>query len=81
MTQYKGYYIDKVIFNSKADIDQFLKDQAVEAYEKAVEYFTTHPTMEASNYCHSKAEILVNQYGYTWEQVEALEIATLEATA
>ena len=81
MKNYKGYYIDKVIFNSKADIDQFLKDQAVEAYKKAVEYFTTHPTMEASLYCHSKAEILVNQCGYTWEQVEALEIATFEATA
>lgn len=81
MKNYKGYYIDKVIFNSKADIDQFLKDQAVETYKKAVEYFTTHPTMEASIDCHSKAEILVNQFGYTWEQVEALEIATLEATA
>lgn len=81
MKNYKGYYIDKVIFNSTADIDQFLKDQAVEAYKIAVEYFSTHPTMEASIYCDSKAEVLVNQFGYTWEQVEALEIATLEATA
>lgn len=81
MKNYKGYYIDKITFNSPADIDQFLKDQAIKTYKLAVEYFTTHPTMEASNYCHSKAEILVNQYGYTWEQVEALEIATLEATA
>lgn len=81
MKQYKGYYIDKVIFNSSADIDEFLKNQAIKAYKTAVEYFSTHPTMEASIYCDSKAEELVNQFGYTWEQVEALEIATLEAIA
>ena len=81
MTQYKGYYIDKVIFNSKADVDEFIKTQAIKAYEIAVEYFGTHPTMEASIYCDSKAETLVNEFGFTWKQVEELEIATLEKIA
>lgn len=81
MKQYKGYYIDKVIFNSKADIDEFLKTQAVDAYKRAVAYFATHSNMAASIYCDSKAEILVNQFGYTWEQVEAFEIATLKSVA
>ena len=81
MTQYKGYYIDNVIFNSKEDIDKFIESEAVNAYRKSVEYFASHPTMEASSYSSDKAEVLVNKFGYTWEQVEAIEIETLEAIA
>lgn len=73
MRQYKGYYIDHVVFNSKADIDKFLEREAVRAHEKACKYFADHPSMEASNYCMEKAEILVKLFGYTWEQVEELE--------
>lgn len=81
MKQYKGYYIDNVIFNSKEDIDKFIESEAVNAYRKSVEYFANHPTMEASSYSSDKAEVLVNKFGYTWEQVEAIEIETLEAIA
>jgi hypothetical protein len=77
MKQYRGYYIDHVVFNSKEDIDNFLEKQAVEAHNKACKYFADHPSMEASNYCMEKAEYLVKQFGYTWEQVEALEIAAI----
>ena len=37
--------------------------------------------MANSIYCNEKAEILVNQFGYTWEDIEAIEIETLEAIA
>lgn len=34
MKQYKGYYIDHVIFNSTAEIDAFIKKQAVEHHNR-----------------------------------------------
>lgn len=81
MKNYKGYYIDRVIFNSEKEIDDFLKNKAVNAYRQAVELFAIHSTMEKSIYCGERAEILVNKFGFTWEEVEALEIKTLKAIA
>lgn len=74
MRQYKGYYIDKVIFHNEEEIDRFLEKQAVDAYKVACQLFAKYCTLENSIYCNEKAETLVNQFGYTWEQVEALEI-------
>ena len=74
MRQYKGYYIDKVIFHNEEEIDRFLETQAVDAYKMACRLFSERRTMENAIYCDEKAESLVNQFGYTWEQVEALEI-------
>lgn len=37
--------------------------------------------MKNSVYCGERAEILVNKFGFTWEDVEALEIKTLKAIA
>lgn len=79
--QYKGYFIDHVIFNSKADIDRFIEEQAVEAYKTAVYVFAIRGTMEASIYMMEKAEVLVKQYGYTWDQVEEIEISVYQAIA
>lgn len=81
MTQYKGYYIDNVIFGSKEDIDRFLEKQAFDAYKLACEYFAEHSTVEASIYCNEKAECLVKNFGYTWEQLEEIEISVFEAIA
>lgn len=74
MKQYKGYYIDGFNFKNEKEIDEFLKLQAIKAYRNSVTIFMMHPIMEASVYCDEKAEILVNQFGFTWEQVEELEI-------
>ena len=81
MKQYKGYYIDKVIFNSEHDIDEFIRNQAIKAYKDAVEMFAIHSTIENSLWCDEKAERLVNQFGFTWDQVEELEIETLKEIA
>lgn len=81
MKQYKGYYIDKVIFNNEQEIDEFIKSEAIRAYKMAVELFAQHSTMENSIYCDDKAEILVKQFGFTWEQVEEIEIETLKTVA
>lgn len=81
MKKYKGYYIDKVIFNNKQEIDDFIKKQAIYAYKTSVKLFSEHCTFEISIYCDKKAEVLVNQFGFSWEQIEELEIKTLEETA
>ena len=74
MKQYKGYYIDKAIFHNEEEIDTFLEKQAVDAYKSACELFLNRSTLANSLLCNEKAERLVNQFGYTWEQVEAIEL-------
>lgn len=81
MKQYRGYYIDKVIFNNEKEIDEFIKSEAIRSYKMAVELFVNNSTMENSIYCDEKAERLVNQFGFTWEQVEELEISTMQSIA
>jgi hypothetical protein len=75
MTQYKGYYIDHICFNCKADIDAFIKELEIARYKKLAIMFSNHPTMEVSAAMSDLSLVLVNQYGLTWEQVEALEVA------
>ena len=82
--KYKGYYIEKDSvngFHSKEDIDNFLRNQAVKDFKMSVEMFAAHSTMECSIFSAEKADRLVKGFGFTWEQVEALEIETLEALA
>lgn len=79
MKQYKGYYIDNTYFHNEAEIDKFLENKAVEAYITAVKVFLINCTMEASIYVNKMAERLVNNFGYTWEQVEEIEIKAMAA--
>lgn len=81
MTQYKGYYIDHVYFNSKADIDEFIKNKAVEAYKRAVQLFAWDMNHARSIYAGEKAEVLVKQYGFTWDEVEEIEISVFKEMA
>ena len=77
MTKYNGYYIDHVIFHSKADIDAYNKQQAVERFAKLNRYFADHPTMEACKLCSEQADILHNIFGFTYDEIEAMEIAAI----
>ena len=77
MTHYKGYYIDHINFNGKADIDAHIKQQAVEKFVKLHRYFATHSTMEVSILCSQAADCLHNIFGFSWEEIEAMEIAAV----
>lgn len=79
MKQYKGYYIDRVIFHNEAEVDDFIKAQAVKAYKDACSLFASHSTVEYSLYCDELAEKLVKVHGFTWEQVEELELEAYAA--
>ena len=81
MKQYKGYYIDNINFKTKEEIDEFIKSQAIDSYCKSVEYFANHPSMEASSIASDKAQQLADNFGISWEEIETLEIKTLEAVA
>lgn len=73
MKEYKGYYIDDVIFHNENEIEEHRKEYAVNAYRMAVELFNHNRNIEYAMYVDEKAETLVNNFGYTWEQVEELE--------
>lgn len=79
MRKHRGYYIDGVTFNSESEIDEFVKNQAINAYKTACRIFQSHGTMEASIYCDERAEYLVKNFGFTWAEVEALEIEAYKA--
>lgn len=79
MKCYKGCYIDNVYFHNTAEVDRFLEEKAVAAYKLACELFAEKPSMEHSIYCEEKADCLVNQYGYSYDQLEAIEAAAFEA--
>lgn len=79
MTQYKGYYIDHIYFNSKDEIDAYIKREAVEEYQRRIRYFTDHSTIEASIFCSEQADLLHNNFGFSYEEIEAIEIAAYAA--
>lgn len=77
MKKYKGLYIDHVVFNSKAEIDEYLKAVAIKAYKSAVKAFCEHIDMEHSIYSDQKAEYLNTQFGMSWSEIEAIEIEAM----
>ena len=77
MKNYKGYYIDKIIFNSEAEIDKFLEDQAVLKFKQLNKYFAEYASMEAAQVCEEQAQILHNKFGYSWARIEQLEIEAI----
>ena len=79
MTQYKGYYIDHIYFNSKDEIDAHIKQKAVEEYQRRIRYFVDHSTMEASILCTEQADLLHTNFDFSYEEIEALEIAAYAA--
>lgn len=82
MKQYRGYYIDGVIFSTKAEIDAHIKAQNIRAFKAHMRLFNRYSdqhklerAMAASNAASRVAEFLVKQCGMTWAEIEALESA------
>lgn len=79
MTKYRGYYIDKVVFTSKEDIDTFIKEKTIKAYRQAIRFFLRDSSMEASIFADQKAEYLHNECGMSWSEIEEIEIMEMGA--
>ena len=79
MKQYKGYYIDHIYFNSEADIDAFVKQQAVDRYKLMCRMFANNSTMELSVLMSEQADKLHNTFGMDYNEIEAIEIEVFKA--
>ena len=78
MKQYKGYYIDHVVFNSETEINNFIKNQAVEGYKTLCTMFASKPSMELSVMMSDKAEFL-HECGMSYDEIEEIEIEAIKA--
>lgn len=80
MTQYKGYYIDNIIFNSKADIDNHIKEQAIDRYKMMCRMFAEHDAgMELSILMSEQADYMHNVCGMDYNEIEEIEIEVFRA--
>lgn len=79
MKQYKGYYIDHVSFNSKDEIDAFIKKLAIERHEMLARMFADKPSMELSVMMSDNADRLHNVFGMGYEFIEEIEINAISA--
>lgn len=79
MKQYKGYYIDQVIFHSEEEIDAYIKASNIAKMQQFIRmmgnYNDPEMIMAASIEADKIAESLVKEYGMTWDEIEAAEIA------
>ena len=71
---YKGEYIGPGCFSSRAEVDEALKRRAVEYVKLVAKLFLIHKKYATANELANAEKILVDYYGYTWEETEAIEI-------
>lgn len=79
MTQYKGYYIDHVIFNSETDIDSFIKEQAISRYKMMCQMFSKDSSMELCAIMGDQADYMHHVCGMDYNEIEAIEIEVFKA--
>lgn len=79
MKQYRGYYIDHIIFHSEADIDNRIKEQAIDRYKMMVKMFMERSSMELSILLSNHADYMHNTCGMDYNEIEAIEIEVYKA--
>lgn len=72
---YKGYYIGPGTFQSKAEIDEHIKQQAIRTYKSFCHSFARCSSIEAALVMSEKADWMHKQLGMSYEEIEAIEIA------
>ena len=75
--KYRGYYITET--TRKADIDALVERLAVDGFKQSVRFFLRDMSQASADYSRTKAEALI-RLGWTWEQVESLEIEVMQAS-
>ena len=71
---YKGKYIGPGCYSSRAEVDEALKREAVENVQMLAELFLIHKNYATAQALADAQQRLVNHFGYTWEEAEAIEI-------
>ena len=79
MIKYRGYYIDHVVFNNKADIDNYIKDSLIARIKKLTKLMFGSSDAGYMMACSEQISVceraLHNDCGMGWAEIEALEIA------
>jgi hypothetical protein len=78
MTQYKGRYIDHVVYNSKEEIDAAIKSDMVKRVQKLAkmmaEYSDPGMMMAACKEMTNVERVLMQDYGMTAAEIEEIEL-------
>lgn len=77
MRQYKGYFIDHVIFNSKEDIDNFIKQRAIERLISLNEEFARKADMAIMKMISDCEDRLHDEFGMSYEELEEIGLKTI----
>lgn len=75
MRKYKGYYIDGVIFHSREEIDQHIKNEIINKIKTLHDMmfsgrYSNAEVMQLSNEITIREERLHDEYGMDWEEIE-----------
>jgi hypothetical protein len=62
-------------FKNHSELNVWNMAGHIAEYKKLSAMFEQHPSMELSTMMSDRAEVLVKQFGMTWEQIEELELA------
>lgn len=81
MKQYKGFYIDHVIFNNEAEIDEHIKNSLIEKYKLLNKMFVEDSCMELIVMMQPYADRLHKEFGLEWDEIEAIEIEAMKEVA
>lgn len=74
MIKYKNYYIDGTVFKSKNDIDEHLKNLAIERYKKLNKMFSKNPSIELSSLLSDLSIKLHDEHKLSYNEIELLEM-------
>ena len=79
MKQYRGYYIDHIIFHNEAEIDAAIKAQAIDRYKWMCRKFANNGTMELNVMMIKHADYMHTVCGMDYNEIEAIEIEVFSA--
>ena len=75
MTKYRGYYIDGVVFNSKAEIDEFVRNLLINSARQFNDMlmsgrYDSAEMMQISDEITIREQRLHNEFNMSYEDVE-----------
>ena len=71
---YKGKFIGPGCYSSRAEVDEAIEREAVESVKLYAELFMIHKNYATAAALADAQQKLVDHFGYTWPEAEAIEI-------
>ena len=70
---YKGKFVGPGCYSSRAEIDEAIEREAVESVKLYADLFCINKNAATAADLFQVEEKLVDNFGYTWEEVDAIE--------